>query len=254
MLTNKEIIQLIKSLLGNKSKEEITSILNEVISKPSIHEFYKTLKIISANGFIKFIPLENQLEIFHSVETYKNTLVIAGRQMGTSLTGIIQILYQALIHEDSEIVIMTTKIDRYKDLIHYINYILQEENEKYKVSNETIKFENGSRITFITSNKDISNKLAGRFRSIDLFWVDDLNWMEYYAINYVIKAYNPKTCLFTTTGGVGNGNHSILLDDLEEVNFLLQPHIHTDKEKSNLKKYLGDFLYNKEYLLYGCSV
>ena len=132
----------------------------------------------STMGAVNFILYDYQVDIINALHNYKDTVVLAGRQLGKTTSIGAYLLWYALFNADKTVLIVANKLDQAIEIMDRIRYSYEElpdyiRDSATEYNKKSIKFSNGSKIICRATTPD-----AGRGLSISFLYIDELSFVR----------------------------------------------------------------------------
>ena len=136
----------------------------------------KYVKVVDpVRGAVDFIPYDYQKEIIRSINHYRNTIILAGRQLGKTTATAAYLLWYAMFKSDKTILIVANKLMTAIEVLDRIKYQYEQlpdwlRDAAAEYNKTSVKFSNGSRIVCRATSKSSANGL-----SISILYCDELS-------------------------------------------------------------------------------
>lgn len=201
--------------------EQQTKTLKQIIaeeyvrcSKDTVHLLKKYAKIQHpTRGKISFELFPFQENVVHELETNRLVIINKGRQLGLSTLVAGFILKNMLFTPDFKVLIIATKQDVAKNLVHKVKVMydgLPSWLKTERIGNNylSMEFKNGSSLKAVASSKD-----AGRSEGLSLLVIDEAAHIEQmeaiWTSAFSTTSTGGNVIMLSSPNGVGNVFHKI---------------------------------------------
>lgn len=180
-------------------------------------------------GLIPFSMFDYQEELVTDYVDDRFNIVLKARQLGISEVTAAYALWLMLFHRDKNVVVMASKAETAKNIIHKVQTALKYLPKWLMLADPitdnklSVEFTNGSRIKAIATSGD-----AGRSEAVSLLIIDEAafiqNFSELWTGLFPTVSAGGRVIVLSTPNGVGNKFHQLYVDaEAQDGDFKFKP-------------------------------